>query len=162
MCEDRQAIIKRKERRRLDEQTTVPRTGTYCNTDRRTTNSRVCNSARRVSIIMNAEEATIHADGSTNFDDPTIPPPVDTTGGEAGEEFDDAVPPTMDSNEEIMKNITPSVDPAVYFLLIVIFLATLYYFFVYRKKSSADEDVFFANLDGDKVSDRLWCCVDCS
>jgi hypothetical protein len=99
---------------------------------------------------MSAEEATVNTDGTASFDETTTSPPFDTP---TGEEFEDAIPPTLDG-EELLKVATPQVDPAVYFLVVVIILAALYYFFVYRKKSSANEDAFFAELDGDKVSFR--------
>jgi hypothetical protein len=95
---------------------------------------------------MSSEEATVNADGTTSFDE-TTSPPVDSPGGE---DFEDAIPPNIDS-EEVLKVVAPKVDPAVYFLIVVIVVAALYYFFVYRRKSSADEDTFFAELDGDKV-----------
>jgi hypothetical protein len=99
---------------------------------------------------MSAEEATVNTDGTASFEETAGSPPVDTP---SGEEFEDAIPPTMDS-EEVLKAVAPQVDPAVYFLIIFIVLAALYYFFVYRKKASADEDSFFAELDGDKVCFR--------
>lgn len=98
--------------------------------------------------IMSTEEASVNTDGTSSFDETTGSPPVNTPGGE---EFEDAIPPTIDG-EEILKAAAPQVDPAVYFLIVVIILAALYYFFVYRKKSLASEDDFFAELDGDKVS----------
>jgi hypothetical protein len=92
---------------------------------------------------MSAEDATVNTDGTTTFDTP------DNDTGSSGEDFDE--PPIFDT-EEIVKNVKPAVDPAVYFLLAVIIFAAAYYYFVYRKKSTVDEDTFFSNLDGDKVS----------
>jgi hypothetical protein len=97
---------------------------------------------------MNAEEATVNTDGTSTYDDSTTSPP-ENNGTSGGEEFDE--PPSFDG-EEIIKNVKPGVDPAVYFLLAVIIFAALYYYFVYRKKSAVDEDSFFSNLDGEKVS----------
>jgi hypothetical protein len=98
--------------------------------------------------IMSAEDATVNADGTSTFDGTSTSPP-NHNGTSGGEEFDE--PPSFES-EEIIKNVNPGVDPAVYFLLAVITIAALYYYFVYRKKSTVDEDSFFSNLDGDKVS----------
>lgn len=96
---------------------------------------------------MSADETTINPDGSATFDE--TPPGNDNAGEGGREEFDEQ--PGFDS-EEVIKNIQPGVDPAVYFLVAVIVMAALYYYFVYRKRSSEEQDTFFSNLDGDKVS----------
>lgn len=100
---------------------------------------------------MSAEEATVNADGTTTFDEPQD---NDSNGaGGNGEEFND--PPIFDT-EEVIKAAKPAVDPAVYFLLAVIIIAAAYYYFIYRKKTTVNEDEFFSNLDGDKVSVSIW------
>jgi hypothetical protein len=93
---------------------------------------------------MSAEEATVNSDGSTTFDEPPV--------GGGGEEspFEDAPP----IDEEAVKEVVQGIDPAIYLLVSVLIAAALYYFFVHRKKASANEDGFFSNLDGDKVSER--------
>ena len=97
---------------------------------------------------MSTEDATVNADGTSTFDDTQAGSNSNDAGG-SGDEFDE--PPILDT-EEIIKAAKPAIDPAVYFLLAVIIVAAAYYYFVYRKKSTVDEDEFFSNLDGDKVS----------
>lgn len=102
---------------------------------------------------MSSDEATINTDGSTTFDGQ---PPIDNHTNSGGEEFDDTIPPTMDTEEDVLKSVTPAgIDPAVYFLIAVVVISVLYYFFVYRKKSSVNEDSYFSNLDGDKFKLKL-------
>jgi hypothetical protein len=106
---------------------------------------------------MNAtEEATINTDGTSSTQQPLTENYTSngtTTNSSGGEEFDDQ---SGFDTEDVVKAAIPGIDPAVYVLLAVIILSALYYYFVYRKKSTVDEDTFFSNLDGDKVSAALF------
>jgi hypothetical protein len=88
-----------------------------------------------------AENVNINPDGSTTFEgeESTMPPAEDAGAGAEGV-FD----------EETMEEVAKGGDPAIYLLLVVLLLGLLY--FVYKRKSSQDEDEFFSNLDGEKVS----------
>ena len=87
---------------------------------------------------MAEETVNINPDGSQTFEggeDATMPPAAEEG---FAEEAADAVP------EEI------ATDPAIYLLIVVaLFMVG---FIIYRRRSKNDEDDFFSNLDGEKVS----------
>ena len=87
-------------------------------------------------------EATVNPDGSTTFEEPPV---NETMGNETGggEGFDGA-------EEEIMEK---GIDPVWYLLAALGVFAVLVFLFRRRKKDE-NEDDFFSNLDGEKVSKK--------
>jgi len=95
---------------------------------------------------MSAEEATVNPDGSATFEEP--PAPAEGAGEPT---FDEPPPMDEETMNEKAEEIVQGIDPAIYLLVAVAILGALYYFFVYRKKQD-ESDSFFAELDGEKVS----------
>lgn len=89
-----------------------------------------------------AENVNINPDGSTTFEggESTMPPGAEDAGADG----------TEGVFEETMEEVVKGGDPAIYLVLVAILLGLLY--FVYKRKSRDDEDEFFSNLDGGKVS----------
>jgi hypothetical protein len=88
---------------------------------------------------MAEETVNVNPDGSTTFEggeESTMPPVEDTEGM-----FD----------EETMADAVVGVDPAIYLLLVTLVLGVLY--FIYYRRSHDNEDEFFTDLDGEKVSE---------
>lgn len=86
-----------------------------------------------------AENVNINPDGSTSFE------------SGAGEES--TMPPAEGPGTEGIFEEAPVVagtDPAIYLLLVAIALGIL--FFIYKRNSREEDDDFFSNLDGEKVS----------
>lgn len=103
---------------------------------------------------MSAEEATIKPDGTTTFEDTTGAADDIPQADEAG--ADDAGA-GADFTEEGAEDIIKGTDPALFLLLAVVAFAVVFIVLrIRRKRASADVDDFFSNLDGDKVSLRLW------
>jgi cbb3-type cytochrome oxidase subunit 3 len=107
-----------------------------------------------------AEEATINPDGSTTFEHDTTDntmPPVGESGG-AGDDGGDGSGGFGDDEtmgDAAQKAVQSGIDPAFFLLIGVIVLGIV--FFLYRRKAKADEDdEFFSNLDGEKVSTVLF------
>jgi hypothetical protein len=88
---------------------------------------------------MSAEETVnVNPDGSTTF--------------EGGEES--TMPPVEDQGEEgIFEEVVKVTDPAIYLLLLVVVFGVLY--FIYYRSQRGNEDDFFADLDGEKVSNTV-------
>lgn len=89
---------------------------------------------------MSEETVNVNPDGSTTFesgagDESTMPPMGDAGADETFEGAAAAIEGT---------------DPMLYLFLVALVLGLL--FFVYRRRSQADDDQFFSNLDGEKVS----------
>lgn len=92
---------------------------------------------------MSEETVNVNPDGSTTFENG------------AGEEF--TMPPMGDEGAEETFEETAAVvqtDPILYLILVALVLGLL--FFIKRRRSRADEDEFFSNLDGEKVSNTRW------
>jgi hypothetical protein len=93
-------------------------------------------------------EATINPDGTATFETPPEESAEDTTfnaeedAGNGDEFFE------QENIEEAVKGI----DPAIYLILVVV-AALLIWFFFFRSKKD-ESDMFFSELDGEKVSER--------
>jgi hypothetical protein len=90
---------------------------------------------------MAEETVQVNPDGSTTFNsgagDGSTMPPMDDAEAGADETFEGAA-------------AVVGTDPVLYLFLVALVLGLL--FFIYRRRSQADEDEFFTNLDGEKVS----------
>lgn len=90
--------------------------------------------------MSKAGEATVNPDGSTTFN---------TTMGE-----DDAFTNSTTNSTSDAFGTAPikQTDPAVFLLVLVLVIGVLWYFLYYRKRQLENQDDFFSNLDGEKVS----------
>lgn len=103
---------------------------------------------------MAEQEATINPDGTTTFQD------ASDTAGDAGFDGTQDQGGASDGQEGFFEgddanmppvDVVKGIDPAIYLITIVVIIAGLYYYFFIRNREK-EEDPFFSNLDGEKVS----------